>query len=226
MVAILSAYNALDARLDAIGATGETGRRMGRLRRAVLDVRTAFVSQYGISTRPPGQVRAEPIDAGPAFAVVDAQARSLGVPACASSRLGRPLYAAYARTMIREAAQASPTGDFAADVGAACRALPRSMAVPRRVSDASQAQAWALRVRASVVEFSLKLRDTPGPPLAREAARHARGLLAEDAAVLSSYAEAVSTGSLNEAQRAADAHARLVKEMLATLAHVGVECRR
>lgn len=222
---VLSTYNSLDAGLDAVEGPDDVRGRVAGMRAALARVRTAFVSQYGISTRPPGEARARPADAAPAFAALDRAAAAVGTPACASSRLGRPLYDRYSRTMVEEAAVATPTGDFAADITAACRALPRSLALPPRpVSDPGRAQAWALTVRSSLTSFSQVLAGTPGPPAARAAAGRARAVIAQDHDVISGYTEAARTESFEETARTAALHARLVARMRATLEGVGVNC--
>lgn len=221
---VLSAYNLADARLSRLDGRGAAARDVRGLRDALARVRQAWVSEYGIATRPPGEVRARPDDAGAAFAAVDARARALQAPRCAAADMGAPLYRAYAAAMVREARAAAPTGDFAADVGTACRALPASLDVPGRPADPGRAQAWALKVRDALLEFARTVQATPAPPQAAAAKRAVRDIVARDAGLLAGYAEAVRTSSWQDAAAAAGAHRANVARLWAALRPLGVRC--
>ncbi|MCB0881872.1 MAG: hypothetical protein KDC33_06600 [Thermoleophilia bacterium] len=221
---VLSAYNLVDARLSRLDGRGATAGDVRGLRDALARVRQAFVSEYGIATRPPGEVRARPDDATAAFADLNSRARALQAPRCAAAEMGAPLYRAYAAAMVREARAVAPTGDFAADVGTACRALPASLDVPGRPSDPGRAQAWALKVRDALLEFARTVAATPAPPTATAAKRAVRDIVARDAELLAGYTESVRTSSWQDATQAARDHAENVARLRAALRPLGIRC--
>lgn len=228
LLRILSRYNALDARLDAIDAGGDAAARVTELRMALLGVRDGFGRLYEAAGQPPGGRRPQPADGGPGkpFARLARAAAAMPAPSCGPGPMGQSGFERFSRLLAAETRMAGPTGKYAVDAARACRRLPRSLSLEPRPAHPGRARAWALQVRQALQVFEADLTLMEPPPAARAAHGRALDAVRDDIDVVGSYADLTGTKARDELVFLASDHSRLVTRFRAAMAAAGVSCVR
>lgn len=221
----LSAFNATDAALDAVGARGDDGRAVDRLRNGLLAARAGFAAAYHAAAT--GDLRplvaaGSGADAG--YADVDAAAASLGVAACSADRMGRPLLRHTIAALQEAERRAGHTGDYRTDARRACRGLPASRTLARTDPADPRSLQVALRMNERLQAIRTALAAITPPR--REARAHRAVLRALDDLddLLASYVEAVGVSDATGAAQVATQVSGVLVGVRQRLFSVGVRC--
>lgn len=224
LVDVMSAYNGVDADLDALDVSDTDRARIDALRNSLHATRDRFArlhlrtrgDERGATTRAPS--------AEAQFTAQTAAAAAVGAPACGGDAMAAAVYRDHAAKIDARAAAVTPTGDFTRDATRICRRRADNLRLPAQLAGGGRSQARALVIRQGLQQLADELAALEATPSQAAAVARVRAIVDDDADVLSAYAESFGISDGNAVMELSAHHRQLMRQMTRALAEVGVDC--